>query len=209
MDRGKCAARAWHNRWEYANDYGANQSLASRGFVVLSVDHRLSVGYGQAFQFPGKGRAARRVGIPRTFSQPGRYLQIATRGGPEARIGIWGASARWVSHGFALGRNPMCFAAGVDIHGAHDRLPAVVTATQLAHAPCRRRHHGKPIFDRQLKVAVRVFADISRRRTLEIVPVLLHSRRRYDTGPWIFSQTVDLTTTEGQGRQGRVELRPS
>ena len=41
----------WHNRWEYANDYGANQYLVSRGFVVLSVDYRLSVGYGQAFQF--------------------------------------------------------------------------------------------------------------------------------------------------------------
>src|SRR4030095_5209723 len=42
----------WHNRWEYANDYGANQYLVSRGFVVLSVDYRLSVGYGEAFQFP-------------------------------------------------------------------------------------------------------------------------------------------------------------
>jgi Tol biopolymer transport system component len=30
----------WHNRWEYANDYGANQYLVSRGFIVLSVDYR-------------------------------------------------------------------------------------------------------------------------------------------------------------------------
>ena len=41
----------WHYRWEYANDYGANQYLVSRGFVVLSVDYRLNVGYGEAFQF--------------------------------------------------------------------------------------------------------------------------------------------------------------
>src|SRR5262249_19588201 len=42
----------WHYRWEYAHDYGANQYLASRGFVVLSVNYRLSVGYGEPFQFP-------------------------------------------------------------------------------------------------------------------------------------------------------------
>src|SRR4030095_13037549 len=41
----------WHYRWEYANDYGINQYLASKGFIVLSVDYRLSVGYGQAYQF--------------------------------------------------------------------------------------------------------------------------------------------------------------
>ena len=55
----------WHYRWEYANDYGANQYLASRGFIVLSVDYRLSVGYGQAFQFAENTGRARRGRISR------------------------------------------------------------------------------------------------------------------------------------------------
>ena len=45
----------------YANDYAANQYLASRGFIVLSVNYRLGIGYGHAFHYPdGPARAARR-----------------------------------------------------------------------------------------------------------------------------------------------------
>ena len=42
----------WHYRWEYANDYGMNQYLASRGFVVLAVNYRLGIGYGRELQHP-------------------------------------------------------------------------------------------------------------------------------------------------------------
>ena len=56
----------WHYMDYYANDYGANQYLASRGFIVLSVNYRLGIGYGHAFHFPEHGRRARRVGIPAT-----------------------------------------------------------------------------------------------------------------------------------------------
>jgi dipeptidyl aminopeptidase/acylaminoacyl peptidase len=121
----------WHNRWEYANDYGVNQFLASRGFVVLSVNYRLSVGYGRAFQFP------ERTG-PRGASEyldivaAGRYLQRRAEVDPR-RIGIWGASYGGYLTALALGRNSDVFAAGVDVHGVHDRLPAV-NPTQLAHA---------------------------------------------------------------------------
>src|SRR5207244_4190408 len=64
----------WHNRWEYANDYGANQYLANRGFVVLSVDYRLSVGYGQAFQF-ADNTGARGATEYRDILAAGKYLQ--------------------------------------------------------------------------------------------------------------------------------------
>ena len=64
----------WHNRWEYANDYGANQYLVSRGFIVLSVDYRLSVGYGQAFQFP-ENTGFRGASEYRDILAAGRYLQ--------------------------------------------------------------------------------------------------------------------------------------
>ena len=51
----------YHYRWEYANDYAINQYFASRGFIVLSVNYRLSVGYGEEYEFPEKAaRAARR-----------------------------------------------------------------------------------------------------------------------------------------------------
>src|SRR5262249_13928251 len=64
----------WHYRWEYANDYGANQYLVSRGFIVLSVDYRLSVGYGQAFQF-ADNTGARGAAEYRDILAGGKYLQ--------------------------------------------------------------------------------------------------------------------------------------
>ena len=49
----------------YANDYAANQYLASRGFIVLSVNYRLGIGYGHAFHFPEDAGARGAVRIPR------------------------------------------------------------------------------------------------------------------------------------------------
>ena len=59
----------WHYRWEYANDYGANQYLASRGFIVLSVAYRLSLGYGQAFQFAATPAHAEQLSIATSLSE--------------------------------------------------------------------------------------------------------------------------------------------
>jgi dipeptidyl aminopeptidase/acylaminoacyl peptidase len=121
----------WHYRWEYANDYGINQYLASRGFVVLAINYRLSVGYGEAFQFPEHAG-------PRGASEyldvlaAGRYLQTRADVDPR-RIGIWGASYGGYLTALALGRNSDVFAAGVDIHGVHDRTYAP-SPQQFAHA---------------------------------------------------------------------------
>ena len=138
----------WHNRWEYAFDYGANQYLASRGFVVLSVDYRLSVGYGQAFQFP-ESTGARGATEYRDILAAGKYLQSR----PDvdgSRIGVWGASLGGYLTALALGRNSDVFAAGVDVHGVHDRLPAVNT-TQMAHAMV-----GDGITEADLRQALKV-----------------------------------------------------
>ena len=92
----------WHYRWEYANDYGANQYLASRGFIVLSVDYRLSVGYGQAFQF-AEHTGARGAAEYRDVLAAGRYLQ--SRPGVDPAGSASGArrsaatSRRWRSAG--------------------------------------------------------------------------------------------------------------
>ncbi|MBI4478183.1 MAG: prolyl oligopeptidase family serine peptidase, partial [Acidobacteria bacterium] len=174
----------WHNRWEYANDYGANQYLVSRGFVVLSVDYRLSVGYGQAFQFPDN-TGARGASEYRDILAAGRYLQSRPDVDP-ARIGIWGASLGGYLTALALGRNSDVFAAGVDIHGVHDRLQAVNT-TQLARAIV-----GDGIVEADLKQALKVAFESS---PIAAVPawkspvLLIHGD---DDRTVDFHQTVDL-----------------
>jgi dipeptidyl aminopeptidase/acylaminoacyl peptidase len=174
----------WHNRWEYANDYGANQYLASRGFIVLSVDYRLSVGYGQAFQF-AENTGARGATEYRDILAGGRYLQSRPDVEPN-HIGVWGASLGGYLTALALGRNSDVFAAGVDIHGVHDRLPAV-NANQLAHAIV-----GDGITEADLKQALKVEYESSPISTVPLwkSPVLLiHGD---DDRTVEFHQTVDL-----------------
>ena len=174
----------WHYRWEYANDYGANQYLASRGFVVLSVDYRLSVGYGQAFQF-AESTGARGAAEYRDILAAGRYLQTRANVDP-ARIGVWGASYGGYLTALALGRNSDVFAAGVDIHGVHDRLPAV-NAMQQARAIA-----GDNISEADLRQALKVAFESS---PVAAVPtwkspvLLIHGD---DDNTVDFHQTVDL-----------------
>jgi hypothetical protein len=42
----------WHYGDYYANAYAMNQYLANRGFVVLSINYRLGIGYGYEFHRP-------------------------------------------------------------------------------------------------------------------------------------------------------------
>ncbi|HUL18197.1 MAG TPA: DPP IV N-terminal domain-containing protein, partial [Steroidobacteraceae bacterium] len=42
----------WHYMRYYSNAYAVNQYLAAHGFVVLSVNYRLGIGYGRAFHQP-------------------------------------------------------------------------------------------------------------------------------------------------------------
>src|SRR5260221_1761278 len=127
----------WHYRWEYANDYGANQYLASRGFIVLSVDYRLSVGYGQAFQF-ADNTGARGAAEYRDILAAGRYLQARADVDP-GRIGVWGASLGGYLTALALGRNSDVFAAGLHLHRGDDP-PAPPHTMQQA-----RGRTGEPV----------------------------------------------------------------
>jgi len=174
----------WHNRWEYANDYGANQYLANRGFIVLSVDYRLSVGYGQSFQFPDN-TGARGATEYRDILAAGKYLQSRADVDP-ARIGVWGASLGGYLTALALGRNSDVFAAGVDIHGVHDRLPAI-NPTQLAHALV-----GDGITEADLRQALKVefeSSPIAAVPTWKSPVLLIHGD---DDRTVDFHQTVDL-----------------
>jgi dipeptidyl aminopeptidase/acylaminoacyl peptidase len=110
----------WHYGYYYANAYAVNQYLASRGFIVLSVNYRLGIGYGRDFQNPDGG-GARGAAEYQDVLAGGRYLK-GRADVDGARIGIWGGSYGGYLVALALGRNSDVFAAGVDIHGVHARV---------------------------------------------------------------------------------------
>jgi dipeptidyl aminopeptidase/acylaminoacyl peptidase len=108
----------WHYMDYYRNAYAMNQYLASRGFVVLSINYRDGIGYGQAF------RRAENQG-PRGASEyqdvvAGHDFLVQQANADPARIGIWGGSYGGLLTAQALARNSDLFAAGVDFHGVHD-----------------------------------------------------------------------------------------
>jgi dipeptidyl aminopeptidase/acylaminoacyl peptidase len=108
----------WHYIGYYYSDYANNQWLASQGYVVLVLNYRDGIGYGQAF------RRADKQG-PRGASEYQDVLAaqawLAKREDVDAkRIGIYGGSYGGFLTASALSRNSDLFAAGVDRHGVHD-----------------------------------------------------------------------------------------
>jgi dipeptidyl aminopeptidase/acylaminoacyl peptidase len=108
----------WHYGDYYSNTYAINQYLAELGFVVLSVNFRLGIGYGYEFHKPA-----------RTYWQgTEEYLDIKAAGDYLAslaqvdskRIGIYGGSYGGYLTAMALARDSDLFAVGVDIHGVHE-----------------------------------------------------------------------------------------
>jgi dipeptidyl aminopeptidase/acylaminoacyl peptidase len=108
----------WHYMYYYHNAYGFNQYLASRGYVVLSVNFRSGVGYGRAFR-EAKGRGPRGASEYQDIQAAGKYLQ-SRDDVDDKRIGLWGGSYGGYLTAMGLARNSDMFAAGVDIHGVHD-----------------------------------------------------------------------------------------
>ncbi|HEV8380864.1 MAG TPA: prolyl oligopeptidase family serine peptidase [Gemmatimonadales bacterium] len=108
----------WHYSDYYSNAYALNQYLASRGFIVLSINYRLGIGYGYDFHQP-RNAGARGAAEYRDVQAGATYLRSLPRvdGG---HIGIYGGSYGGYLTALALARNSDLFAAGVDIHGVHD-----------------------------------------------------------------------------------------
>ena len=108
----------WHYSDYYSNAYASNQYLASLGFVVLSVNYRLGIGYGYEFHQPanaGRNGASEYLDI----KAAGEWLSKQTTV-DASRIGVYGGSYGGYLTALALGRDSKLFAAGVDIHGVHD-----------------------------------------------------------------------------------------
>jgi dipeptidyl aminopeptidase/acylaminoacyl peptidase len=108
----------WHYMDYYSNSYAVNQYLAAHGFVVLSVNYRLGIGYGFAFQNPDHGGPTGAAEYQDVLSGA-KYLQ-GLKGVDAARIGIWGGSYGGYLTALGLARNSDVFKAGVDMHGVHD-----------------------------------------------------------------------------------------
>jgi dipeptidyl aminopeptidase/acylaminoacyl peptidase len=108
----------WHYMYYYANSYALNQYLASRGFVVLSINYRSGIGYGLNFREalnygPSGAREYNDV------QGAGVYLRSRSEVNP-ARIGAWGGSYGGYLTAMALARASDLFHAGVDFHGVHN-----------------------------------------------------------------------------------------
>jgi len=108
----------WHYMYYYANSYAMNQYLASRGYIVLSVNYRSGIGYGRAFR-EAPGRAGRGATEYKDIVAAGKYLQSRSDVDP-LRVGLWGGSYGGFLTAMGLARNSDIFAAGVDFHGVHD-----------------------------------------------------------------------------------------
>jgi dipeptidyl aminopeptidase/acylaminoacyl peptidase len=140
----------WHYMDYYSNAYGMNQYLASRGYVVLSLNYRSGIGYGLDY------REAEHYGVAGA-SEYNDLLAAADylRGRTDvdaSHIGLWGGSYGGYMTALGLSRNSNLFAAGVDLHGVHDwhhwslaqrdgspyyelDAPAPVLATALSSSP--------------------------------------------------------------------------
>ena len=175
----------WHYMEYYDQAYGFNQYLASRGYVVLSVNYRSGIGYGLDFrETPHYGATG--------ASEFNDVLGAAAflRGRPDvdaARIGVWGGSYGGYLTALALARASDKFAVGVDLHGVHD-WNLEVTST----APARDREKRQAI--EQLAFESSPMASISTWRS----PVLLIQGD--DDRTVVFAQTVQLT--EALRKQG-------
>ncbi|HET9107880.1 MAG TPA: prolyl oligopeptidase family serine peptidase [Steroidobacteraceae bacterium] len=108
----------WHDMGYYSNSYAVNQYLADHGFIVLSVNYRLSIGYGHAFQYPA-GWGPTGAAEYKDVLAGAKWLQRDPRVDPK-RIGIWGGSYGGYLTALGLARNSDIFKAGVDMHGVHD-----------------------------------------------------------------------------------------
>ena len=136
----------WHYSDYYSNAYAMNQYLASRGFVVLSVNYRLGIGYGYAFhnaENAGSNGASEYIDVKAAGDWLAQQPQADSK-----RIGIYGGSYGGYLTALALGRDSKLFSAGVDIHGVHDR-----TVERVRNLVLPDKYERAPDAGRALQVA--------------------------------------------------------
>ncbi|MEO7043543.1 MAG: prolyl oligopeptidase family serine peptidase [Gemmatimonadaceae bacterium] len=108
----------WHYMDYYSNSYAVNQYLANHGYVVLSVNYRLGIGYGHDFHNPphaGPWGASEYQDV----KAGAEYLRALPHVDAQ-HIGIWGGSYGGYLTAMALAHDSEIFKAGVDMHGVHN-----------------------------------------------------------------------------------------
>ena len=173
----------WHYGDYYWNAYAMNQYLASRGFVVLSINYRLGIGYGHDFHWPVKAGAGG-ASEYRDVQGAGAWLR-AQPNVDAARIGIYGGSYGGYLTALALGRNSDVFATGVDVHGVHD-----FTSDEGSRFGANSwRFERTPAEVQALATTVWESSPVSAVKTWRSPVLLIHAD---DDRNVRFSQTVDL-----------------
>jgi dipeptidyl aminopeptidase/acylaminoacyl peptidase len=170
----------WHYSDYYTNAYAQNQYLASRGYIVLSVNYRLGIGYGHDFHRPPNA-GVQGASEYQDVKAGAEYLQRLPQVDPK-RIGIYGGSYGGFLTALALARDSQLFAAGVDIHGVHN------WTAERAQALLENRFEKPPDLQRALDVAWQS-SPISAIDRWKSPVLLIHGD---DDRNVRFSQTTDL-----------------
>ena len=171
----------WHYSDYYANAYALNQYLASRGYVVLSINYRLGIGYGHDFHRPASA-GAQGASEYLDVKAAGEYLRTLPQV-DRARIGIYGGSYGGFLTAMALARDSDLFSAGVDIHGVHDW-----TTERARGMLARERYERAPDADSALERAWQS-SVLSHLAGWKSPVLLIHGD---DDRNVRFAQTVDL-----------------
>jgi dipeptidyl aminopeptidase/acylaminoacyl peptidase len=170
----------WHYSDYYTNAYAVNQYLASRGYVVLSVNYRLGIGYGHDFHRPEKA-GAQGASEYQDVKAGAEYLQGLAQVDAK-RIGIYGGSYGGFLTALALARDSKLFAAGVDIHGVHN------WTAERAASLLENRYEKAPDVQQALDVAWQS-SPVSAIASWKSPVLLIHGD---DDRNVRFSQTTDL-----------------
>ncbi len=175
----------WHYMLYYNQAYGFNQYLASKGYVVLSVNYRSGIGYGSDFR---EAPAFGATGASEFNDVLGAGLYLRSRADVDpARIGAWGGSYGGYLTALALARASDMFAAGVDLHGVHD-WNLEVTGTAPARDREKRQASERLAFESSPMASIETWRS----------PVLLIQGD--DDRTVVFAQTVQLA--EALRKQG-------
>ena len=170
----------WHYSDYYTNAYALNQFLASRGYIVLSVNYRLGIGYGHDFHRP-ENAGAQGASEYQDVKAGAEYLQRLPQVDAK-RIGIYGGSYGGYLTALALARDSKLFAAGVDIHGVHN------WTAERAAPLLENRYERPPDVQRALDVAWHS-SPVASIATWKSPVLLIHGD---DDRNVRFSQTTDL-----------------
>jgi dipeptidyl aminopeptidase/acylaminoacyl peptidase len=185
----------WNYSDYYSNAYALNQYLASRGFVVLSVNYRLGIGYGRDFQ-QADSAGSQGASEYRDVKAAAEWLRSQPFVDP-ARVGIYGGSYGGFLTALALASNSDLFAAGVDVHGVHD------WTTERARGLLNRdRYEEAPDLSKALEIGW-ASSPVSRIKTWRSPVLLIHGD---DDRNVRFSQTVDLVQRLSEARIPFEEL---